>query len=42
MDVAGRRERVDIAELISLRPTRLRSAVDQLLMLATWYRTRTR
>jgi hypothetical protein len=36
MDVAGRRERADIADLISLRPTRLRSAVDQLLMLATW------
>jgi hypothetical protein len=36
MDVARRRERADIADLISLWPTRLRSAVDQLLMLATW------
>ena len=36
MDVARRRERADIADLISLRPTRLRSAVDQLLMPATW------
>jgi hypothetical protein len=35
MDVARRRERADIADLISLWPTRLRSAVDQLLMLAT-------
>jgi hypothetical protein len=35
MDVAGRRERADIADLISLRPTRLRSAVDQLVMLAS-------
>jgi hypothetical protein len=34
MDIAGRRERADIADLISFRPTRLRSAVDQLLMLA--------
>jgi hypothetical protein len=30
MDVAGRRERADIAGLISLLPTRLRYAVDQL------------
>jgi hypothetical protein len=36
MDVARRRERADIADLISLWPTGLRSAVDQLLMLATW------
>ena len=36
MDVAERRERADIADLISLRPTRLRSAVNQLLMPATW------
>ena len=35
MDVAERRERADIADLISLRPTRLRSALDKLLMLAT-------
>jgi hypothetical protein len=36
MDVARRRECADIADLIPLWPTRLRSADDQLLMLATW------